>query len=183
MIRLARSFFGGESAVVAPALLNKVLVASGCAGRIIEVEAYDADDPASHSYRGETPRNRVMFGPPGHLYVYVIYGIHHCANVVTGGLGDGAAVLLRAVSPLAGIEAMRVRRNGRRALADGPAKLCQAFDLDLGANGLDLCTRDGIGIFDDGVAPPRSPRVGPRIGLTKGVATPWRWRVPAVPDA
>ena len=166
--------------MVAPQLLNKVLVHDRCVGRIIEVEAYREDDPASHTFRGRTQRNAVMFGPPGHLYVYFSYGMHHCANVVTGPEGVGAAVLLRAVEPLDGIELMLERRNGRRQVADGPAKLCQAFAIGPEHDGVDIVSGDGPGLFDDGTHPPDDPIVGPRVGISKAVDVPWRWRVPAV---
>lgn len=160
-------------------LLGAVLVVerggTRVAGRIIETEAYMADDPASHSFRGRTPRNRVMFGPAGHLYVYRSYGIHWCANVVTGSEGDGQAVLLRAVDPLEGADEM-LRRRGRRPLADGPGKLCQAFGLDGDDDGADLCGEGPIRIVDAGAGPPVDPIAGPRIGITKAVGTPWRFR-------
>lgn len=168
----------GDAPDVAPLLLNKLLVHGECVGRIVEVEAYREDDPASHSHRGQTPRNAVMFGPPGRLYVYFTYGMHYCANVVTGYEGSGAAVLLRAIEPLAGIELMSARRQGRRQLADGPAKLCQAMAIGPEHNGADLCGRGPIRICDDGIAPPAAPLVGPRIGITKAVDVPWRFRVP-----
>lgn len=163
---------------MAPQLLNKLLVHGACVGRIVEVEAYREDDPASHTFRGRTKRNEVMFGPAGHLYVYFTYGMHFCANVVAGREGVGAAVLLRAVEPVAGLELMSERRSGRRQLADGPAKLCQAFGIDGADNGTDLLTGGGVGLFDDGVPPPSDPRVGPRIGISKAVDVPWRWRTP-----
>lgn len=159
-------------------MLNKLLVHGECIGRIVEVEAYRQDDPASHTFRGRTERNAVMFGPAGHLYVYFTYGMHFCANVVTGPEGVGSAVLLRAVEPVAGIDLMTSRRGGRRQLADGPAKLCQAFGIDRDHDGVDLLTGAGVGLYDDGVPPPTDPRVGPRVGITKAVDVPWRWRAP-----
>jgi len=144
-------------------------------GRVVETEAYTADDPASHSFRGRTPRNGVMFGPPGRLYVYLSYGIHRCANVVTGAEGDGQAVLIRAIEPLAGVEEMLLRR-GRTPLADGPGKLCQALGIGLGDNGAVLCGPGPIRLLDDGTEPPSEPIVGPRVGITKAVDTPWRFR-------
>ena len=110
--RLDRAFYRRDALEVAPELLDKVLVVGGCAGRIVEVEAYRPDDPASHAFRGRTARNATMFGPGGLLYVYFTYGMYYCANVVTGAEGDGQAVLLRAVLPYRGIEVMRKRRGG-----------------------------------------------------------------------
>jgi len=165
---------------VARDLLGAVLVVERhgirVAGRIIETEAYTTDDPASHSFRGRTPRNAVMFGPAGHLYVYRSYGIHWCANVVTGAEGDGQAVLLRAVDPLDGADEM-LRRRGRRPLADGPGKLCQAFGLDGDDDGADLCGRGPMRILDDVAVQQSDPIVGPRVGITRAVDTPWRFRI------
>lgn len=166
---------------MAPELLGKVLVVDRgglrTTGRIVETEAYTADDPASHSFTGRTARNAVMFGPPGHLYVYLSYGIHCCANVVTGAAGDGQAVLLRAIEPLDGVDEMMLRR-GRRPLADGPGKLCQALDIRLGDNGADLSVPTHFALIDDGTPPPPDPIVGPRVGITRATATPWRFRAP-----
>ncbi|MCU1392717.1 MAG: putative 3-methyladenine glycosylase [Ilumatobacteraceae bacterium] len=177
MRRLPRRVLERDADVVAPTLLNKLLVAGPCVGRITEVEAYTSDDPASHTFRGRTNRNAVMYGPPGHLYVYFTYGMHHCANIVTGRPGDGQAVLLRAVEPLAGLDEMIARRGRTHNLADGPGKLCQAFALDLADNGADLCLGGPISLFDDGVPPPRDPEITPRIGIRHGADTLWRWRV------
>lgn len=179
MTPVDRAALVGPAPVVAPWLLNKLLVAGDCVGRIVETEAYPPEDPASHSFRGMTARNAAMFGPPGTLYVYFTYGMHWCANVVTGPEGEGAAVLLRAVEPLAGLELMHARRGGRGPLADGPAKLCQAFAIDGSANASDLLSNGPVGLFDDGTPPPRRPRRGPRIGISKSVAVPWRFRLPA----
>jgi DNA-3-methyladenine glycosylase len=164
---------------VAPDLLGKLLVVERdgvrISGRIVETEAYMSDDPASHSFRGLTPRNAVMFGPAGHLYVYRSYGIHWCANVVTGAEGDGQAVLLRAIDPVDGADEM-FRRRGRTPLADGPGKLCQAFGIDADDDGADLCAGGAVRIIDDGAPPPSDPIVGSRVGITKAVEIPWRFR-------
>lgn len=183
---MARSWFERDSPVVAPDLLNKIIsvtVDDGIevAGRIAETEAYRSDDPASHSFNGPTPRSAIMFGPPAHLYVYLSYGIHRCANVVVGADGDGQAVLIRAIVPIRGREVMRTRRSGRpdRELANGPGKVCAALGVDLSDNGADLLGPDAtIRLLDDGTPPPHVPLVGPRVGITKAVDTPWRFRTP-----
>jgi len=175
-------------------LLNKLLVASSpdgvrLAARIVEVEAYrGSDDAGSHAYRGMTPRTEVMFGPPGHLYVYFTYGMHWCANVVAapGRAGDAAAVLLRAAAPVDGIELMRERRvkaRRDRDLLAGPARLCQAFGITGVDNGSDL-GRGPLRIVDDGVAPPPTPATSTRIGLAAGRGDdhPWRFFVPGDPN-
>jgi DNA-3-methyladenine glycosylase len=174
---LTRDFFAADAPDVAPLVLNKLLVVGECVGRVTEVEAYTRDDPASHSFRGRTNRNAVMFGEAGHLYVYFTYGMHHCANVVTGDDGDGQAVLIRAVEPLIGTDDM-IRRRGRRTnIADGPGKLCQAFGIDLDLNGADLCSGPRTCILDDDVAPPEAPIVTTRIGIRVGTERLWRWSV------
>jgi DNA-3-methyladenine glycosylase len=149
-------------------------------GRIIETEAYTADDPASHSFRGPTPRNAVMFGVAGRLYVYRSYGIHWCANVVTGAVGDGQAVLLRAVIPVDGIDVMRCRREGRSdaELTNGPGKLCAALGITGEHDGAELsAAASPIRIVDDGTRPPTDLLVGPRVGITRAADTPWRFRI------
>jgi DNA-3-methyladenine glycosylase len=173
--------------VVAPELLNKVLVAGPCRGRIVEVEAYaGAEDPGSHAYRGPTRRNATMFGPPGHLYVYFTYGMHWCANAVCAEEGVGEAVLLRAGAPLDGLDEMRAARARARRdrdLCSGPAKLCQALGLDRQFDGADLVSGDrGVVIVDDGVPPPRRPANSTRVGLSAGAEHPWRWYVPGDPN-
>jgi DNA-3-methyladenine glycosylase len=178
--RLGRTFFRRDSLELAPLLLHKVLVHGECAGRIVEVEAYREDDEASHSYRGRTARNGTMFGPPGLLYVYFSYGMHWCANVVCGAEGTGAAVLLRALEPLAGIERMRERRPAARTerdLCSGPGKLTRALGLERSHDGWDLARGAGDGPFllDDGTPPPARPGRGPRIGITKATEKPWRF--------
>ncbi len=174
-----RRLLGADATEVAPLLLNKLLVVAECTGRIIETEAYTADDPASHSFRGITSRNRAMFAEPGHLYVYRIYGMHWCANVVTGALGDGQAVLLRGVTPLAGQPLMAARRGRLNGLADGPGKLCQAFAIDGGDDGVDLCRDDArVRLLDDGVDPPSAPTITRRIGISVGRELMRRWLVP-----
>ena len=146
-------------------------------GRIVETEAYQEDDPASHSFRGLTARTEVMFGPPGHLYVYFTYGMHFCMNVVTGKAGEGSAVLLRAVEPLEGLDIMRRKRGGvtvDRLLCAGPARLTQAFGIDRRHNGLDLVR--GRELFVAKGAPVPSSRIsaGPRIGIRSAIDRPWR---------
>lgn len=183
---LERAFFDRDSRVVAPDLLNKVLVHGDTAGRIVEVEAYcGAIDEAAHTYRGRTERNATMFGPPGHLYVYFTYGMHWCANAVCEPEGTGTAVLLRALSPLAGLDTMKQRRPKARRpldLCSGPAKLCQALAIDGAFDGADLIGGVDVQIVDDGVAPPARLTPTTRIGLTKGTEHPWRWFVPDDPN-
>lgn len=185
--RLGRRFYARPALEVAPDLLNKVLVAPGVRGRIVETEAYcGLDDPASHAYRGMTPRTEVMFGPPGRLYVYFSYGMHWCANVVTDADGTAGAVLLRAVTPLGGVDLMRSRRRAARRdvdLTNGPAKLTQAFGVDGDHDGLDLVRGErGVSVRDDGVAPPEAPVTGGRVGVSAAGDRPWRFAVPGVPE-
>ena len=182
--RLPRSFYERDARDVAPLLLNKVLVHGGKRGRIVEVEAYvgDGTDPGSHAHRGKTARNAVMFGPPGHLYVYFTFGMHWCCNAVCDPEGTASAVLLRAVEPLARVDEMRPLRPKARTdvdLANGPAKLCQAFGITGVHNGVDLVRppAGGITIVDDGTSPPEDPVVSTRIGLSAGGELPWRWYV------
>ena len=171
--------------MVAPELLNKILVARGASGRIVEVEAYAGSiDPGSHTFRGKTHRNATMFGPPGYLYVYFTYGMHWCANAVCGEPDEGIAVLLRALEPLSGHELMSERRARARRpidLCSGPAKLCQALSIDGHDDGADLVTAPGIRIVDDGTRPPARPGQSKRIGLSKGTEHPWRWFVDGNP--
>jgi DNA-3-methyladenine glycosylase len=191
--RLGRSFYADGSVKVAIQLLNKVFARrdeSGkvvVSGRIVEVEAYrGASDPASHAYRGQTERNAVMFGPPGRLYVYFTYGMHWCANVVCAKEGVPEAVLLRALSPVAGIEAIRVARGpgtADRDLLSGPARLCQGLGIDRADDGADLITADrGLVLIDDGVRPPEKPGISGRVGIRVGTEFPWRFWVPGDPN-
>ena len=189
---LPRSFYARDSRAVAPELLGKVLVSDHpeqgrIAIRIVEVEAYaGTEDPGSHGYRGPTPRNATMFGPPGHLYVYFTYGMHWCANVVCGEEGWSSAVLLRGGAPLDGIEAIRARRPAARRdrdLCSGPARLAQALGLTREHDGDDL-VGGPLRIVDDGVPPPERPGVSVRVGLApgKGDEHPWRWYVEGDPN-
>jgi DNA-3-methyladenine glycosylase len=187
MTALPRAFYERDARVVAKALLGKVLARDdGRQGRIVEVEAYLGErDPASHAYGGRTARNATMFGPAGHLYVYFTYGMHWCANAVCGPAGEASAVLVRALAPIAGLEEMALARPVRRTidLANGPAKLCQAFGIDRAFDGADLVTADlGLSIVDDGVAPPRRPASSSRVGITAGREHRWRYWVPGDPS-
>ncbi len=189
---LPRSFFAGDALDVAPQLLNKLLVHDDPSGerlavRLVEVEAYrGAEDPGSHAYRGMTPRNRTMFGPAGHLYVYFSYGAHWCMNVVCGPGGVASAVLLRAGAPVEGIELMRKRRvraRRDRDLCSGPGKLTQALGIDRSFDGADL-VRGALRVVDDGVPPPSRPGVSTRVGLGagRGETHPWRFFVSGDPN-
>ena len=186
---LRRDFYARSALEVAPDLLNKVLVApDGRAGRIVEVEAYrGADDPGSHGFRGPTKRNATMFGPPGHLYVYFTYGMHWCANVVVQTEGVAAAVLLRALTPIQGLDAMYAARGPAarrdRDLCSGPAKLTQALGIDGALDGANLVSGDlGVIVVDDDQPPPPTPAVTARIGLTNGADLPWRFYIEGTPD-
>jgi DNA-3-methyladenine glycosylase len=177
--RLPRSFYARPSVDLAPELLGHVLVrrlpdGSRASVRIVEVEAYEPDDPASHAFRGETPRNATMFGPAGRLYVYFTYGMHFCMNAVARGPGEGSAVLLRAGEPLEGLEGMRERRGREpaRELCSGPARLTQALAVGRELDGADLVSGEVMWIE-------RSARVdavgaGPRVGVHE-LARAWRF--------
>jgi DNA-3-methyladenine glycosylase len=180
-------FYGRDPRLVAPELLNKLLVAGDRAGRIVEVEAYaGSQDPASHAYRGRTPRNATMFGPPGRLYVYFSYGVHWCANAVCGEEGEAGAVLLRALAPVQGLEQMRAARPAARRdrdLCSGPGKLCQALGISRQHDGADLVSGEGgVRITDDGTDAPPVPGHGVRIGVSVGAEAPWRWWVAGDPN-
>jgi DNA-3-methyladenine glycosylase len=173
-LRLTRDFFARSVHEVAPDLIGVTLLLDGAGGPIVEVEAYDQEDPASHAFRGPTPRNAVMFGPPGFAYVYRSYGIHWCLNFVCDAPGRAEAVLIRALLPEHGIDEMRARRGvgDERALCSGPGKLCQALGIAREHDGAPLD------------APPfelldriEAPRIatGPRIGITKAVELTWRY--------
>ena len=170
------AFLEGPVLEVAPLLLGAVLRAGEVAVRLTEVEAYDgANDPGSHAYRGQTPRNAVMFGPAGHLYVYFTYGMHHCCNVVCGPTGSASAVLLRAGEVVDGLDIARSRRSraADRDLARGPALLCQALGIDGAHDGTDL--RRGPLRLEPAPGPPVAVQTGPRVGLRQAAERPWRF--------
>jgi DNA-3-methyladenine glycosylase len=160
--RLPATFAERDATVVAPELLNKLLRVHGRLARITEVEAYTADDPASHSFRGLTPRNAAMFGPAGRWYVYFVYGMHHCLNLVTGPEGDGQAVLIRS-AVVDGVDPKRTR---------GPGRLTRELGVDL------TITGTMAQLYDDGTPAPEQPTVSPRVGITRAVDWPRRWLVP-----
>ena len=177
---MKRTFFQRDVHVVAPELIGAELYVDGIGGRIVELEAYDQDDPAAHGFRGRTERNASMFGPAGRAYVYRSYGVHWCLNLVCEGEGVASAVLLRALEPLAGLGAMRVRRGveNERLLCSGPGRLCQALAV----------TREHDGLWLDRSPFELRPRgaevevvAGPRIGITKAVEKPWRYGLAGSP--
>lgn len=167
-------FFDGPAEAVARALIGVEMKVDGVGGVIVETEAYDAQDPASHSFGGPTRRNAPMFGPPGRAYIYRIYGLHWCFNIVCDRARTGSAVLIRALEPRWGLGQMRGRRGvqAESALCSGPAKLCQALGINHTLNGADLRAPPftfAPSSISDGVVE------GPRIGITKGANTPWRF--------
>jgi DNA-3-methyladenine glycosylase len=170
---LKRDFFARSVHEVAPDLIGATLLVDGVGGRIVEVEAYDQEDPASHGYRGRTARNAAMFGPPGHAYVYRSYGIHWCLNLVCRERGVPEAVLIRALEPMSGLDVQQSRRGVKdvRALCSGPGKLCQALGITGEHDGLAL----DVPPFEL-EARAEIPEIvtGPRIGITR--ATELRWR-------
>jgi DNA-3-methyladenine glycosylase len=182
-VTVDREALGKLSPDVAPLLLGAVLVSAldgaEVAVRLTEVEAYNGpDDPASHSYRGRTPRNAVMFGPPGFLYCYFTYGMHWCANVVCGPEGVATAVLLRAGEVIRGADAAAARRPAARRpsdLARGPARLASALALRREANGLDLCDPASPVRLESLGKPGAAVRSGPRVGITLAADRPWRF--------
>jgi len=191
MTRLPREFYDRDTLLVARELLGQRLVrllnGERLVGRIVEVEAYIGEtDQACHASCGRTARNAVMYGPPGHAYVYFIYGMHHCLNVVTEGEGFPAAVLIRALEPLEGVTTMRRLRQGRpdRELTNGPAKLCQALNIDRTFNGIDLCAPGPL--FIEAGTPVNEAEVGtgPRVGVRgdeQALTAPWRFFVRSNP--
>ena len=184
--KLPRSFYLQPTLAVARGLLGKLFVRKLgrriLIGKIVEVEAYREGDPASHSYRGKTKRNEVMFGEAGHLYVYFTYGMHFCGNVVTRNMGTGEAVLIRAVEPVHDIEVMRKKRGftwnetNDSKLTNGPAKFCQAFGIGREQNGIDL---QGDEIFIAKEKTERTFSLGrsTRVGIRKGAEKEWRFYI------
>ncbi|HEV7562953.1 MAG TPA: DNA-3-methyladenine glycosylase [Solirubrobacterales bacterium] len=173
--RLERSFFDRSVHEVAHELIGCQVFFAGCGGTIVETESYDRDDPACHAYVGLTDRTRVLFGPPGHAYVYLSYGIHSLLNFVAEPEGEAAAVLIRALEPTAGLERMRERRGARsdRDLCSGPGKLTEALGIGLAENDADLMREPFLLLGPPGGRP--EVTAGPRIGITKAVERPWRF--------
>jgi DNA-3-methyladenine glycosylase len=173
-MRLRRDFFERSVHEVAPELVGATLLVDGVGGIVVEVEAYDHEDPAAHGFRGRTERNASMFGPPGHAYVYRSYGVHWCLNLVCESEGVASAVLVRALQPRQGVERMQTRRgvDDPRLLCAGPGRLCQA----LGVTGV----HDGLPLDEppfELVAREGEPDVvaGPRVGITRAAERPWRY--------
>lgn len=177
---LGRDFFARSVHEVAPDLIGATLLVDGVGGPIVEVEAYDQEDPASHSFRGPTPRNAVMFGPPGHAYVYRSYGVHWCLNFTCDLAGTAEAILVRALMPEHGLDAMRVRRGveDERALASGPGKLCSALGITGEHNGL-LVDEPPFELLAREDTPEIA--IGPRIGITRATELLWRYGLKGSP--
>ena len=171
---IRRSFFDRSVHEVAPELIGATLLFDGVGGTIVEVEAYHHTDPAAHSYVGRTARNAVMFGPPGHAYVYRSYGVHWCVNFVCEAEGSASAVLIRALAPTAGLSLMRKRRGVKdeHRLCSGPGRLCQALAITDAQNGWPL---DAPPFMLRAATQPEEIAVGPRIGITKAAEKPWRY--------
>jgi DNA-3-methyladenine glycosylase len=177
---LGREFFARSVHDVAPELLGTTLLVEGVGGTIVEVEAYDRQDPASHGFRGRTVRNAAMFGPPGHAYVYRSYGIHWCLNLVCDAEGVPDAVLVRALAPTHGLDAMRARRgmDADALLCAGPGRLCQALGVTHEHDGLPL-DRPPFTLVERTEAP--TVVAAPRIGITAAADLPWRYAVAGSP--
>ena len=172
--RLSREFFARSVHEVAPGLIGSTLLVDGVGGTVVEVEAYDGEDPASHGYRGRTARNASMFGPPGHAYVYRSYGIHWCLNLVCAREGVAEAALVRALAPTHGLERMRERRGtaDERLYCSGPGRLCQALGI--------TALHDGLPLDEapfELVERPRAVELvaGPRVGISRAIEQPWRY--------
>jgi DNA-3-methyladenine glycosylase len=172
--RLTREFFARSVHEVAPELIGVTLLVDGVGGTIVEVEAYDEGDPASHAYRGPTSRTTSMFGPPGHAYVYRSYGVHWCLNLVCAEDGHAEAALVRALEPVRRLDAMRERRGveSARALCSGPGKVCQALGISHAHDGLPL-DEPPFELLRREAEPALA--VGRRIGITRAVEHPWRY--------
>src|SRR3954447_14037958 len=171
---LHQDFFARSVHEVAPDLVGGTLLFKGVGGRIVEVEAYHHTDPAAHSFNGQTPRNAVMFGPPGYAYVYRSYGIHWCLNFVCEPAGSASAILIRALEPTEGIPAMQRRRGTKdaRLLCSGPGRLTEALGITHAQNG---CALDEAPFELRGRSGDCEVVAGPRIGITKAVNLPWRY--------
>ncbi|HMJ00234.1 MAG TPA: DNA-3-methyladenine glycosylase [Gaiellaceae bacterium] len=169
-MKLRRSFFARSVHEVAPELVGATLLVGGVGGRIVEVEAYDREDPAAHSYRGQTARNASMFGPPGHAYVYRSYGVHWCLNLVCE---DASAALVRALEPTHGLDTMAARRGTAepRLLTVGPGRLAQALGITSEHDGLPL-DRPPFELY---AGEDVQVETGPRVGITKATERPWRY--------
>jgi DNA-3-methyladenine glycosylase len=180
LVRLTKQFFARSVHSVAPELIGATLLVDGVGGTIVEVEAYDHEDPAAHGYRGRTARNASMFGPPGHLYVYRSYGIHWCANLVCEAEGTASAVLLRALEPTHRLGEMRARRglDDPRLLCAGPGRLCQALGITREQDGLRL-DEPPFELHERAGTP--EIVAGPRVGITRAADRPWRYGLAGSP--